>query len=45
VRFVGQKPGLLKAWRIDPRFSKEVSKEPENLMTVSVEFRPPLVRG
>jgi hypothetical protein len=36
VRFVGQKPGFLKARGIGPRFSKEVFEEPENLIPVSV---------
>jgi hypothetical protein len=45
VRFVGQKPSFLKARGIGPSFSKEVFEEPESLISVSVGFRPPLVRG
>lgn len=45
VRFVGQNPGFPRARRIGPRCSKEVFEEPENLIPVSVSFRPPLVKG
>jgi len=45
VRFVDQKPALNKAWGIDPERKSSDAQALENLIPVSVGFRPPLVRG
>jgi hypothetical protein len=45
VRFVDQKPNLSEVWGTGPKLKRGDSLEPENLIPVSVEFRPPLVRG
>jgi hypothetical protein len=45
VRLVDQKPTLPKVWGIGPEFKSAKARELENLIPVSVGFRPPLVRG
>jgi hypothetical protein len=45
VRFVDQKPAWHKVWGIGPERKSSDARELENLIPVSVGFRPPLVRG
>ena len=45
VRFVDQKPNLTKVRGIGPEPNRIDSRGLENLIPVSVEFRPPLVKG
>jgi transposase len=45
VRFVGQKPHTQSVRGIGPGSLRGLLQGPENLIPVSVEFRPPLVKG
>ncbi len=44
VRFVGQKPSTQCVWGIGPEERKNTSLGPQNLIPVSVEFRPSVVK-
>jgi hypothetical protein len=45
VRFVGQKPNRMADSGDWPHVDSGYARRRENLIPVSVEFRPPLVRG
>ena len=44
VRLVGQKPNTLGVWGIDPEVRRDPVFGPQNLIPVSVGFRPSLVK-